>query len=100
MNAQEELQLQEHLQALGKILVRNTPQEQLKDFEAIELAVKCATIFKAPLCLSQWCYSARRSFAGRLSIYTYCIGGMLPIISYFRDNSVFLNFKWILCIFY
>jgi len=40
MNAQEELQLQEHLQAIGKILVRNTPQEQLKDFEAIELAVR------------------------------------------------------------
>ncbi|ELP56650.1 hypothetical protein O53_1259 [Microcystis aeruginosa TAIHU98] len=40
MNAQEELQLQEHLQAIGKILARNTPQEQWKDFEAIELAVR------------------------------------------------------------
>ncbi|MCZ8055799.1 MAG: hypothetical protein O9329_13810 [Microcystis sp. LE19-12.2C] len=40
MNAQEELQLQEHLQAIGKILVRNTPQEQLKDFEAIRPLAK------------------------------------------------------------
>lgn len=40
MNAQEELQWQEHLQAIGKILLRNTPKEQLKDFEAIELVVR------------------------------------------------------------
>jgi hypothetical protein len=40
MSPQEELELQQYLQAIGKILVKNTPKEQLQDFESIELAIR------------------------------------------------------------
>jgi hypothetical protein len=37
MNIQEQQELQQHLQAISKLLLKNTPKEQLKDFESIEL---------------------------------------------------------------
>jgi hypothetical protein len=40
MNIQEQQELQQHLQAISKLLVKNTPKEHLKDFESIELAVR------------------------------------------------------------
>lgn len=40
MTEEESKKLEEHLQAVAKILLKNTPQEQLKDFGSIELAVR------------------------------------------------------------
>jgi hypothetical protein len=40
MSPQEEQELQQYLQLIGKILVKNTPEEQLQDFEGIELAIR------------------------------------------------------------
>jgi hypothetical protein len=40
MNTQEQQELQQHLQAISKLLVKNTPKEQLKDLESIELAIR------------------------------------------------------------
>jgi hypothetical protein len=40
MSPQEKQELQQYLQLIGKILVKNTPEEQLQDFESIELAIR------------------------------------------------------------
>jgi hypothetical protein len=40
MNSEEKQKLDEHLKAIAEILVNNTPKENLKNFESIELAVR------------------------------------------------------------
>jgi hypothetical protein len=40
MTPEEAKQLQAHLEAAAAILFKNTPAEQLKNFESIELAVR------------------------------------------------------------
>jgi hypothetical protein len=40
MTPQEKQKLQEHIRSISEILVKNTPSEQLKDFESIELAIR------------------------------------------------------------
>ena len=40
MTPSEQYQLKQHLRAAAKILKNNTPDEQLQDFESIELAAR------------------------------------------------------------
>jgi hypothetical protein len=40
MTPEEQQKLDEHLKGISEILVNNTPKENLKDFESIELAVR------------------------------------------------------------
>ena len=40
MTPEEKQKLNEHLKGISEILVNNTPKENLKDFESIELAVR------------------------------------------------------------
>jgi hypothetical protein len=40
MTPEEQQKLDEHLKVISEILVNNTPKENLKDFESIELAVR------------------------------------------------------------
>jgi hypothetical protein len=40
MNPEEKQEIQEHIKAISKILYKNTPQEQLQTFEAIETTVR------------------------------------------------------------
>ena len=40
MTPSETYQLKQHLRAVAKILKNNTPDEQLQDFESIELAAR------------------------------------------------------------
>lgn len=40
MTPEEKQKLQEHIKNISEILVQNTPSEQLKDFESIELAIR------------------------------------------------------------
>ncbi len=40
MTPEEKQKLNEHLKEISEILVNNTPKENLKDFESIELAVR------------------------------------------------------------
>jgi Trp operon repressor len=40
MTPDEQQKLKEHIKGISEILVKNTPQENLKDFESIELAIR------------------------------------------------------------
>jgi hypothetical protein len=40
MTPEEKQKLNEHLKGISEILVNNTPKENLKDFESIELAIR------------------------------------------------------------
>jgi hypothetical protein len=40
MTPEEKQKLNEHLKGISEILVNNTPKEDLKDFESIELAIR------------------------------------------------------------
>jgi Trp operon repressor len=37
---EEQEKLKKHIRSISEILVKNTPQEKLKDFESIELAIR------------------------------------------------------------
>ena len=40
MTPQEQEKLKDHIKGISEILLKNTPPENLKDFESIELAVR------------------------------------------------------------
>jgi hypothetical protein len=40
MTPKEQREIQEHIEAISKILYKNTPQEQLQTFEAIEITLR------------------------------------------------------------
>ena len=40
MTPDEQQKLKEHIKGISEILVKNTPAENLKDFESIELAIR------------------------------------------------------------
>lgn len=40
MTPSEKQELKQHLKKISEILVKNTPQEKLKDFESIELTIR------------------------------------------------------------
>lgn len=40
MNEQEQEQLQDHLREVAKLLFKDTPQEQIQDFDSIEMSIR------------------------------------------------------------
>lgn len=74
MTPQEEKELQAHLEAAAAILFKNTPTEQLQDFERMERSVRDHVLAQVSPRIGNFLRSATRTSAGRKRQLHSCLG--------------------------